>query len=161
MARVNPPGVTEVWWAASGEIANYLAPTSTELDGTTDLTSFVRGVPSIPETGNTADTADLSSKFNKRIPASYGGDNLTIEFWRDDATDTAYTTLTRSTVGFWVVAWDGLATAGNFAASDLVWVYPATLISRGMGSPGRDEGLWFISEAAITNVANERYSLVA
>jgi hypothetical protein len=158
MARVNPPGVTEVAWATTLTIA---APTAAQCEAAVDLTSFVRGIPSIPETGNTADTADLSSKFNKRIPASYGGDNLTIEFYRDDATDTAYTTAVRGTAGFWIIAWDGLASAGTWAIGDDVWAYPATIISRGMGTPGRDEALWFVSESAITSVATEKFSIAA
>jgi hypothetical protein len=155
MPRVNPPGVTEAVWVTT--IAVPGAPTALECNNGTDLTSFVRGIPSVPETGNTADTSDLSSKFNKRIPASYGGDNITVELWRD--TDTAYTTLTRGTVGYWVIPWDGLATAGTFVATDKVWIYPCTIISRGMGTPGRDEALWFVSEAALTDVPTEKYTL--
>ena len=158
MARVNPPGVTEVVWATTVTIA---APTAAQCNAGVDLTSFVRGIPSVPETGNTADTADLSSKFNKRIPASYGGDNLTIEFYQDDTTDTAYDTLIRSTAGFWIIAWDGLAATGTFAIGDDVWVYPVTIMSRGMGTPGRDEALWFVSEAAITSVATEKFTIAA
>ena len=162
MPRVNPPGVTEVVWVPA--IADTAAPTTTELNhaNAKDLTGYVRGIPSVPETGNTADTADLSSKFNKRIPASYGGDNLTIEFWRDDdGTDLAYETATRGAEGDWVIPWDGLATAGTFAVSDDVWVYPCTIISRGMGTPGRDEALWFVSESAMTDVPTEKFTLLS
>jgi hypothetical protein len=155
---VNPPGVTEVAWATVLTIA---APTAAQCDAGVDMTSYVRGIPAVPETGNTADTADLSSKFNKRIPASYGGDNLTIEFYQDDTTDVAYDTLLRGTVGYWLVAWDGLATPGTWAVGDDVWAYPVTLISRGMGTPGRDEALWFVSEAAITAVATEKFNIAA
>jgi hypothetical protein len=158
MARVNPPGVTEAVWVPTIAVAG--APTSAECNGGTDLTSYVRGIPSIPETGNTADTANLSSKFNSRIPASYGGDNITVELWRDDTTDVAYTTLTRGSVGNWVIPWDGLATAGLFIATSVVWVYPCTIISRGMGTPGRDEAMWFISEGALTAAPTEKYTLL-
>ena len=157
MARINPPGVVEAHWVPTISVAG--APTAAELNAGADLTSFVRGVPSVPETGNMADTADLSSKFNKRIPASWGGDTLTIELYRDDATDTAYTTLVRGSAAYWVVAWDGLATAGTFATSDEVWIYPCTITTRGMGTPGRDEALWFVSEAAITTAATENYTV--
>ena len=158
MARINLPGVAEVWWATTLTLA---APTATQCNNATDFTSWVRGIPSIPETGNMADTSDLSSKFNKRIPASYGGDTLTIEFWSDDLTDTAYTTLARGSVGYWIVAFQGLATASTFAINDEVWAYSCTLITRGMGTPGRDEALWFTSEAAITEVPTERFTIVA
>ena len=159
MPRVNPPEVTEAVWVTTIAVAG--APTSTEVNNGQDLTSFIRGIPSVPETGNTADTADLSSKFNKRIPASYGGDNITVECWRDDTTDTAYDTLARGTVGYWVIPWDGLATAGTYIATSVVWIYPCTIISRGMGTPGRDEALWFVSEAAMTDVPTEKYTLLS
>lgn len=157
MARINPPEVVEVAWVTT--MADYDAPTAAECNAGVDLTEFCRGVPAIPETGNTADTSDLSSRFNKRQVASYGGDNLTLECYRDDATDTAYTTLVRGTAGFLVVAWDGLATTGTFATGDAVWVYPSTIISRGMATPGRDEVEWFTSEQAITDVPNEAHAI--
>lgn len=159
MARVNPPGTVEVAWMTT--VSDYTAPTAAELNAATDLTGFCRGVPSIPETGNTADISDLSSGFNKRQAASYGGDNLTLECYMDDTTDTAYTTLTRGTSGYLVVAWYGLATAGSFAISDEVWVYPTTVISRGVGTPGRDEAEWFVSEQAITDDPAEKYTVAA
>lgn len=162
MARVNPPGTVEVWWEP-GPISNTAAPSlAGELGSAVDLTSFARNVPSIPETGNTADISDLSSGFNKRQAASYGGDNLTAEFYMDDgASDTAYTTLTRGTSGFLLVAWYGLATAGTLAAADELWVYPVTIISRGVGTPGRDEAAFFVSEMAITDDPAEKVAIVA
>ena len=163
MARINPPGTTEVYWSPTGTIADYTAPTASELNdaAVVDLTEFCRGVPNIPETGNTADISNLSSGFNARQAASYGGDNLTLECYRDDVTDTAYETLLRTAQGHLVVAWDGLATAGTFAVSDDVWVYPVTIISRGHGTPGRDEALWFVSEMAITSDPAEKFTVTA
>ena len=159
MARVSPPGNTEVYWVVT--ITDYTAPTSTLLNTNVDLTSFCRGVPSIPETGNTADTSNLSSGFNSRQAASYGGDNITLEMYRDNLTDTAFDTLTRGLQGHLVVAWDGLATAGTFAIGDDVWVYECTVISRGAGVAGRDEVNFFVSEMAITNPPAEKFTLVA
>ena len=159
MARINPPGVTEVVWVTTITVPG--APTAANINAGVDLTGSVRGIPSVPETGNMADTADLSSKFNKRIPASYGGDNITLEFYSDDdGTDLAYVTVPRSTAGYWCIGWQGIASStGVWATSDLVWVYPCTITTRGMGSPGRDEALWFVSEGAITTTPTERYSI--
>lgn len=156
-ARIVPPEVVEVVWVTT--IALPAAPTAAELNAGVDITGFLRGVPSIPETGNTADISDLSSKFNKRQAATHGGDVLTLEAYRDDTADTAYTTLLRTTQGFLVVAWDGLAAAGTFAVADLVWIYPSTIISRGLGTPGRDEAEFFISEQAITDDPTEAFPI--
>lgn len=158
-ARVNPPEVAEVHWVTT--IAILTAPTSAELNAGIDLTGDSRGVPSIPDTGNVADTADLSSKFNKRQAATHGGDNATLEcYMDDDGVDLAYETLVRGTAGFLVVAWHGLAAAGTFAIADDVWVYAATIISRGIGVPGRDEVEFFVSEMAITDDPTEKFALV-
>lgn len=157
--RINPPEIVEVYFGIT--VAIPTAPTALELNAFTDVTGDCRGVPGIPETGNTAPTDDLSSKFNKRQAASHGGDNFTLELYRDTAVDAAYDLLLRGTAGFWAVAWDGLATAGLFAIADNVWLYEGTIITRGMGQPGRDEVEFFTSEFAITEPPVEKFALVA
>lgn len=157
MARIHPPGVALL--SIVDTIANLAAPTPAELNAGDDLTEFARGMPNIPETGNTADISNLSSKFNARQGASYGGDTATAEFYRDDATDTAYTTMTRGKQTHLVLARDGVATPGTFAIGDKVWVYPITIISRAAGVPGRDEVEFFVSSMAITADATEGYTL--
>jgi hypothetical protein len=157
--RINPPEIVEVHFGIT--VADAAAPTSTELIAFTDITSDCRGVPNIPDTGNTAPTDDLSSKFNKRQAASHGGDNFTLELYRDTGADAAYDLLVALTAGFFAVAWDGLATAGVWAIADNVWLYEGTIISRGMGQPGRDEVEFFTCEFAITEPPNEKFALVA
>lgn len=159
MARINYPGVAEAVWVTT--TTDYTIMTASEANAGTDLTGFVRGVPSIPETGNTADTADLSSKFNKRIAASFGGDNLSMTIYLDDVTDTAYELLTRSTSGYLVVAWYGLATPGTFAIGDDIWIYPAQVLSRPVDPVGRDDAAVSTVEIAITDVPEEKFAIAA
>ena len=156
MARVNPPGVTEVWW---GTTATLAAPTTAELNAFTDITGFVSGVPSVPESFNTADTSNLSSKRNSNIPASYGGDTGTITVYLDDTTDTAYETLTVGTSGYLAIPWLGLATAGTFAVSDDVWLYPVKIGTRPIDVVGRDDVIVSSIEFTITDDPTEKYSL--
>ncbi len=158
MPRVNPPGVTEAWFGTTATIA---APTSTELNAFTDVTGFTTGVPSIPESFNTADTSNLSSKRNSNIPASYGGDTGSITVQLDDTTDTAYELLTRSTVGYFAVPWLGLATDGVFAVGDDVWLYPVTIGSRPIDVVGRDDIIQSTVEFSITGDPTEKFTLVA
>ena len=160
MSRINPPGVVEVYFGI-GAIADYTAPTSAELNALTDVTGDCRGVPSIPDTGNTADSSDLSSKFNKRNAASHGGDDLSLDLYRDDTTDTSYDLLLRGSSGHFAVAWDGIATPGTWAIGDNAWVYPVEIISRGMGVPGRDEDEFFTCLAAIFDDPAEKFPLAA
>ncbi len=157
--RINPPEIVEIHFGIT--LAVPAIPTSTELNAFTDVTSDSRGVPAIPETGNTAPTDDLSSLFNKRQAASHGGDNFSNDFYRDLGVDVAYDLLLRSTAGFFAVAWDGLATSGTFAVADKVWIYEGTIITRGMGQPGRDEVEFFTCEFALTQPPLEKFALAA
>ena len=159
MARVNPPGVTEVAWVTT--VAVVTAPTATEINAGADLTGFVMGVPSVAESFNTADTSNLSSKRNTNIPASYGGDTGSMTVYMDDATDTAYETLLRDTAGFVAVAWYGLATTGTWAIADKVWLYPATVGRRSVDAVGRDDALVAGIEFSITGDPTENFAIVA
>ena len=58
------------------------------------------------------------------------------------------------------MAWDGLAGA-TFAIGDDVWLYEGTIISRGMGQPGRDEVEFFTCDFAITEPPTEKFTLAA
>lgn len=137
MARYATPGKSEVYWGTT--VANSAAPTSTELNAFTDITGFCRVLPSVPRGLNTVDIADLSSKYEKRQVGTRGGDILGVEVFRDDATDTAVTTLTEDTAGFLALARKGLATPGTWAIGDEVDLYPATVGAQEDASPGRND----------------------
>jgi hypothetical protein len=158
MAKYAPAGKTEVHWVTT--IANVAAPTIAELNAGTDLTSFVRAVPTLPRGLNTVDVATLDSKYEKRQVGTRGGDELTVEILRDDGTDTAYTTLTEDTAGFLVIARKGLATAGTFAAGDEVDVYPATIGSVEDGAPGRNDPDFSVVRLVATDDPNRNFTLV-
>lgn len=159
MAKYAPPGKTEVHWVTT--ISDYNAPTSTELNAGTDLTTFVRNMPTLPRGLNLVDVATLDSKYEKRQVGTRGGDQLTIEILRDDATDTGYTTLTEDTAGFLVVARKGLATAGTFAIGDEVDVYPATIGAVEDGTPGRNDPDFSNVNLVATDDPNRGFELAA
>jgi hypothetical protein len=159
MAKYATPGKSEVVWVTT--MSNYLTPTIAELNAGTDLTSFVRSMPSLPRGLNLVDVATLDSKYEKRQVGTRGGDELSVEFLRDDVTDTAYTTLTEDTAGFLVVARKGLATAGTFATGDKVDVYPATVGSVEDGVPGRNDPDFSTARLVATQDPNRNYSLAA
>lgn len=158
MAKYSPAGRHEVWWVTT--IANYLAPTTAELNAGVNLTSFCRVVPSTPRAGQTVDVATLDSKYEKRQVGTRGGDSLEVEVLRDDATDTAVTTLTEDTAGFLVLARKGLATAGTFAVSDEVDVYPATVLTSEDNAPGRNDPDSSNIELVATDDPNRQYALL-
>ena len=159
MAKYAPPGVSEVWWVTT--IATPSAPTATELNAGVDLTTFVRTLPDIPRTGNTIDVATLDSKFEKRQVGTRGGDVATVEVLRDDTTDTAATTLTEDTAGFLCLSRKGLATAGTWAISDVVDVFPATVLTAADGTPGRNDPDFLVVELVLTSDPTRGYSIAA
>jgi hypothetical protein len=142
-------------------MSSYLAPTATELNAGTDLTSFVRSMPNLPRGLNLVDVATLDSKYEKRQVGTRGGDQLDVEFLRDDGTDTAYTTLTEDTAGFLVVARKALATPGTFAIGDEIDVYPGTIGSVEDGTPGRNDPDFATAHIVATADPNRGFTIAA
>jgi hypothetical protein len=132
-------------------VSDYTAITAAEINAGTNLTSFIRTLPDIPRTGNVVDVATLDSKFEKRQVGTRGGDSLTTEILRDTTTDTAYETLIEDAAGYLVVARKGLATAGVFATSDVVDVYPVTVLSVADATPGRNDPDTSVVQMVITD----------
>ncbi len=157
--RINPPEIVEVWFGIT--VADPQVPTAVELNAFTDVTGDSRGIPDTPGTGNAADASDLSSKFNKRQAASFGGDNFTAEYYQDSGADVAYDLLVQGTAGFFAIARYGLAAAGTWAIADEVWLYEGTILARSEGQPGRDELEFFVCEFAITEPPLEKFPLAA
>jgi hypothetical protein len=149
MGKYAPPGKSEVAWTET--VSDYTSITAAEINAGTNLTEFVRTLPDIPRTGNTVDVATLDSKFEKRQVGTRGGDSISTEILRDDTTDTAYTTLVEDAAGYLVVARKGLATAGTFATSDVVDVFPCTVLSVADGSPGRNDPDFAVVQLVVTS----------
>lgn len=159
MARYIGAGNSELIFAIT--ITTTSAPTAAEINAGVDLTGFLTdGGISTPLDGSTVDVSDMSSRFNKTQAGTFGGQNLTAELFRDDSADTAWTTLPRDTVGYFVISREGFATAGTAVSGDLVDVWPITVISRNMADIARNEAARFTAECAVTNVPDETVSVV-
>lgn len=158
MARVIGAGVLELFYVPT--LTDYTAPTTTQLNAGTDLTGFLTdGGLSTPFDGSIVDIGDMSSKFNKTAAGTFGGNPLTLEFYRDDAADTAWTTLARGVTGYIALARFGLATPGTFAVADVVDVWPIEVVTRNPADVVRNEAQRFSVECAVTNVPAEDYAL--
>jgi hypothetical protein len=149
MAKYAPPGVSEV--VVVNTVSDYTSVTAAECNAGTDITSYIRTLPDIPRTANTVDVATLDSKFEKRQVGTRGGDMMTIEVLRDNTTDTAWNTLVEDLATYIVISRKGLATAGTFATSDVVDVFPVTVASRAHGSPGRNDPDFGVVQLVITD----------
>jgi hypothetical protein len=125
MSRQIADGEVRIYWVPT--IAVKTAPTVAEITGGTELTPFLSSLDT-PLDGETADSSALSSAFNTSVPGTFGG-GATGTFYRDDTTDTAYTTLPRLTSGHIVIRRFGGSTTA-IAISDAVEVWEVTVITR-------------------------------
>lgn len=150
MAKYAPPGKSEVVFAIT--VSSYTAITAAEANAGTDLTSYVRTLPNIPRTANTVDVATLDSKFEKRQVGTRGGDVMSMEILRDDASDVVFSApITEDQAGYVILARQGLATPGTFATADVVDVFPVTIASIADGNPGRNDPDFAVVEMVVTD----------
>lgn len=151
MARLIPDGTSKVTWAPT--VASKAAPTTSEvITSGIDLTPFITGAGiDTPEEGEVVDASDLSSAFNKNVPGVYGG-SASGEFFRDDASDTAWTTLARGTSGNLVISrFGGSGTDNAIASGDSVEVWPVRVSSRSNTRLARNDVLRFVVSFATTD----------
>ena len=165
MGRVIGAGVLEI--ASVPTMADYTAPTSTEINAGTFLTTFLTdGGLSTPFDGSVVDAADMSSRFNKTQKGTFGGNPVTLEFFRDDTTDSAWDAFPRDTVTNLVIARFGISTPSEpgppaVAIADVVDVWQVEVITRNPADVVRNELQRFTVELSVTSVPAEGYALAA
>lgn len=151
MARAQSVG--ELRASAVPSIADTSAPTTTELDAGVLLTDMMlRDGLTTPDSGNTVDASDMSSRQNKTTRGTRGGDTVAITAHRDSETaaDEAYDTLHNDFDGFLVIRrFGGSDTA--YAADDTVEVWPIEVISREMAATSGDQTQRFTANCAVTD----------
>lgn len=127
-------------------IANTSAPTVAELGVGTDVTPFLSTIDT-PLDGDAVDSSDLASAFNKTVAGTYGG-NISAEMYRDDTTDTAWTTFDRNVEGYFVIRrFGGSGTA--WVIADVAEVYHVRIITKSPGTLDRNNVQMFSVDAAV------------
>lgn len=162
MTRKIGAGNFELFFAPFGHFANDQAPTVAELNDAAviELTDFLTdGGVATPLDGSIVDSADMGSRFNKTALGTFGGQPIVLQFYRDfpAASDTAWTTLPRDTLGYYVLSRAGLATPGTFAVSDEIESWPLEVASRNPVDVARNEMQQFTTENAIPDVPLEDF----
>jgi hypothetical protein len=148
MAKYIAAEKTEVWVVPT--ISSASAPTVSECDAGTRLTTFIRGGVSIDFASSLVDAATLESAFNSTAPGTYGGGlNSLNGVLRDNASDDAWDALPRDTAGYLVIQ-VGTATGTAWGSGDVVDVYPWQVVSRNTGDLARDQLVTFDVGFAIT-----------
>ena len=160
MARKIGAGVLELAYVLT--VSNLLAPTAAELNAGTFLTGFLTdGGLATPLDGSIVDSADMSTAYNKTAAGTFGGQPLTIELYRDDSADTAWTTLARETLGHIAIARFGLATPGTWAIADVVDLWKIDVMTRNPVDVARNEMQRFTAEMAVPEVPTEDFAIAA
>lgn len=136
MAVYITPGRSKVFWMLT--LSTPSGPGATQINAGVELTSALRGIPSIPRTGNLADATDLSSTFEKRVRGTVGGDAMTFALNRNTSTETAYAAMVEGTAGYVVVFRKGTAGATP-AIGDKADVYTGFINVVGDNVPGRND----------------------
>lgn len=149
----------EVWVGFLPTIADAnLNPTAAEITGGTDLTGFLVTLDASTR-GNNIATPSLDTLFETSIPGTAAA-TFTAEFYRDDTTDTAWTTLPRGTQGYFVIERYGSAGAAPVAA-DVVEVWPIRVLTRSAVALTSNDSQRFQIECAVDVEPNEAATVSA
>lgn len=159
MARLIPNENTQVRFLTTiAAEATTMIPTLAEVNGGVNLTDFLVTLDA-STSGNTVPTPSFASLFETSISGTVSA-TFTAEFYRDDAADTAWTTLPRATSGYFVIARFGFSgAAGAAAATDKVEVWPVLITARSAMSLTNNEVQRFGIESSVPREPNENVTL--
>lgn len=161
MARFIPDGVLKLTLAP--DVDDMTAPTSAEITAGDDATGFLRAM-STPLEGSTVDISDVSSRYNKTTSGTYGGQEVTMEFYRDDdqAEDTIWNLLPRGTTIYAIIARrGGSGTDGAIDEGDYVDVWQLEVITRNPADYSRNEPTGFTVSFAVPEEPQEDVTVAA
>jgi hypothetical protein len=147
MVRVIPNQNTWVGFATT--VANIAAPTVSEVNGATDLTHYLVSLNAMSQ-GNAVPTPSFDTLFETTILGTSQA-TFTADFYRDSGTDTAWTTLPRSTNGFFIIARYG----GKPVHAGICEVWPVTVLSRAMANMSNNTVETFTVTCAVPVEPNE------
>jgi len=143
MPRVIADGEVSITFAPT--VADTSAPTAADVTAGTDITPWLSSLDT-PLDGDSVDSSDLSSAFNKSVAGTYGG-GATATFYRDDTTDTAWTTFPRNTTGYLIVRRFGGSDVA-IAAADEVEVWAVRVITESPSTLDRNNVQMFTVDFA-------------
>lgn len=128
--------------------ANLELPTEAEINASTVLTNFIVSITAQSQ-GNTVPTPNIDTLFETSVPGTSQA-SFTADMYRDDAADTAWTTLTRGEVGyFYISRFSGKGANHAPKAGDNVEVWPVRITSRTAGPLTSNTAQTFTCVAAV------------
>ncbi len=154
MARLIPNESTWVGWVDTITDTTGLTVTDAEVSGATVLTPWLISLNASSQ-GNTVPTPSFDTLFETTIPGTVSA-QFTADFYRDDADDTAWTTLPRGTDGYFIVSRFGGSGTDNLPiAADEVEVWPVSVTSRTMQNMASNQVLMFSLTCSVPMQPNE------
>lgn len=160
MARIIPNANTWVGFKST-LTGTPAAPKVADITGAVNLTPFVISLNASAQ-GNTVPTPSFDSLFETSIigtsQATFTGD-----FYRDNATDTAWTTLERGTFGYIIVSRYGGSGTDHEpdTIGDECEVWPISVTSRTMANMANNAVMTFTVTCAVNVVPAEAAVVVA
>lgn len=115
------PGTTKVYWLDT--LADYTAPTRSELDAGTDLSAEVQEINGFQVTSASVDTPDFGSRFASKIPGMITADDSALITYADATSVDIRSVLSRDDNGYVVIMDEG------DVAGQLMDIYPARVAS--------------------------------
>ena len=149
MARIIPNANTWIGWTTAA-IGTITAPTTAQITACVNLTPYVISLNASAQ-GNTVPTPSFDTLFETTIVGTSQA-TFTGDFYRDSATDTAWSSLTRSTSGFFIISRFG--GGGTYkepnVATNKCEVWPVTITSRAMTNMANNAVMTFTVTCAVT-----------
>lgn len=152
MARIIPNQNTYLAFLTS--VANYLAPTQAEVAAGVNLTPFLVSFNATTR-GNIVQTPAFDNRFETSISGTVMA-TLEAEFYRDNVSDTAWSTLPRSTVGWFVLSrFGGTGTNNIPQTGNKVEVWPVNITARAASNMANNTSQTFTIQGSIPSVPGE------
>ena len=162
MARIIPNDNSWIAFtttAPGGSSGAWTADT-TLIDGATVLTNFVISINASSQ-GNTGPTPAIDTLFESSIIGTSSA-TFTADFYRDDTSDTAFTTLPRGTKGYFLISrFGGDGTNQKPIAGDVVEVWPVTVVSRTSSAMSSNTVQTFTLTASVTAEPSEAVTVTS
>jgi hypothetical protein len=151
MARIIPNANTWIGFTTT-LTGTTAAPKIADITGSVNLTPYVISLNASAQ-GNTVPTPIIGTS-----QATFTGD-----FYRDSATDTAWTTLARSTTGYFIISRFGGGGSNKEpnVATNKCEVWPVTVTSRAMTNMANNAVMTFTVNCAVNTQPAENAATVA
>lgn len=134
--------------------ADLASPTASEVAACTVLTDFIVSLNPQAQ-GNTVPTPNLDSLYETSVPGTVQA-SFTGDFYRDDTTDTAWESLPRATVGYFIVSRFGGTGVNQLPeAGNTVEVWPIKVTSRTASALASNTVQTFTLTASVPEEPNE------